>query len=338
MPSIHTLAPTSARAPGLRRLNRKAVQDSAELFVRLKAKYGPRFQIADTVDAGRYAPNVQSERQPISKVVVSLPTYLDWDTSHPINELEKANSQNLPNRSRAVRQHGIFIEKMLEFGIDVIAIPPSPERLEGVYTRDIAFVVGDQFIRANFTPLINGKPSPRLAEEDTVTGGIKPPAGVIIEGGNVVVDHDHVFVGWGDRTNQAAVGWLQTLLGSSKQVVGLHLRPGVLHLDCVFLPIVPANGAPSRALIHEPAFVDPAELAFAESVYGRIQKVHPSEVPLLGLNAPCIDTHTRLVSKHAKRIIAAFREWGLKVVEVDLGEIIKAEGGPRCSTMPLVQE
>ncbi len=336
MSSTLTLTHTRASRSGLRPVDPKAVQEGIALFFSLKAKYS-NFTVVEKLDARLCACNVRSERQPISTVVVSLPTYLDWDTECPINELEKANNKNLPDRHKAVLQHGFFIERMLEMGIEVLALPPSPERLEGVYTRDIAFVVGGQLIQANFTPFINDKASPRLAEEHTVFGGLKTPPDVIIEGGNVVVDDEQVFVGIGDRTNEAALGWLQAVLGSSKQVVGLHLKPGVLHLDCVFLPIIPANGAPSRALIHEPAFIKPAELSFVERLYGRIQKVHPSEVPLLGLNAPCVDTHTRLVSQHAKKVISAFEEWGLKVVTVDMGEIIKAEGGPRCSTMPLVQ-
>ncbi len=324
---------SNGHAAGLRPLDPVAIKHTRPLLEQMQADFGPKIQLVSSVDVSARKLNVACESAPIQSVVVSMPTYLDWSTA--INELEKLNDHNRPDRAEAVKQHANFLRAMLQFGIEVIVIEPSRKRLEGVYTRDIGFTIGGQCFAANMV-----KPA-RRKEEKTITGGIKPPEHVKIEGGNVIVNGDFVFLGVGDRTNEAAVQWLQQCLGSSKQVVPLHLHAGVLHADCVFLPISSSNGQMGRALIHEAAFVNPSEVAYLQKVFGYLHPVNPNDVPMLGLNAPCVGIdhgqQTRLVSAHAKGTIALLQEWGMKVIPVNLGEIIKAEGGPRCSTMPLVQ-
>ncbi|MFH1306291.1 MAG: arginine deiminase-related protein [Candidatus Micrarchaeota archaeon] len=316
---------------GLRPADSLAVQYSRQLISRLKEKYADKFKPVDFVDVNNIRLNVVSESKPIKKVAVSLPTYLDWNPDTPINSLEAKNSDNRPDRFVAVVQHEKLIERLLEYGSEVFLINPSIEHLEGVYTRDIAVVIGKKCIMCNFVHNI------RKPEESTIKGGEKPPSEVKIEGGNVIVDHDFVFLGVGDRTNENAVEWLQFVLGTSKQVIKLELKPGILHLDCSFLPITSSNGL-SRAFINKNDFVSKQDILLLSKIYEKLEQIDTKESPMLGINSPCIAQDMRIVSAHAKNTIQAIQKWGIGVLPIDLSEIIKAEGGPRCSTLPLVQE
>jgi N-dimethylarginine dimethylaminohydrolase len=108
----------------------------------------------------------------------------------------------------------------------------------------------------------------RFPEEKWIAGAIKPPQGVFIEGGNVILGKDEVFLGIGDRTNREAAEWLHGQLGTGKQVVPFLLKPGVLHLDCAFCPIEERDGTQGSALVYSGAFESPKDLQLLQSMYG----------------------------------------------------------------------
>lgn len=323
---------------GLRPPDERAMAETERVIERLGNNYKGKFSVVDRLDVSGNRVSVVSDCAPIREVVVSLPRDLDWDLKKPLNGQEAINSGNKPDRHIAVLQHERFIDELLRHGICVKLIRPDANCLEGVYTRDIAFGIGGRIIAANMVS------EARWPEQDKIIGGIKPPAEAKIEGGNVIVDGNFVFVGVGDRTNMVAVEWLQNLLGTEREVVPMRLKrttakkKGVLHLDCCFLPIEQSNGAPGKALINRHDFVDARELALIDRIYGEVKQIDMTEVPMLGLNAPCIGDRIRMVSSHAPKTMETLRVWGYRIIPVNMSEIIKAEGAARCSTMPLVQE
>ncbi|MDE1798216.1 MAG: hypothetical protein KGH63_02315 [Candidatus Micrarchaeota archaeon] len=323
---------------GLRPIDKTAEFLTKKLLSDLPQQYPGKVHVAGQLDLAKLPCHVACTSAPIQMVAVQAPTYLDWDPKKPLNGREMENADQRPDRSKAVKQHENFVRTLLNLGVEVVVLPPSPSRLEGTFTCDIVFVIGDKAFAANMVSPV------RQPEEATVINGIKPPAHIKIEGGNVLPYGDFVFLGVGDRTSEDAPAWLQGELGDSKLVIPLHLKttqydssgritePGILHADCVFLPL-----DKGRALIHEPAFTDPEEVKLVKKIFGGASGVHPSEVPILGLNAPCVNPDTRLVSKHAARTIEQLKEWKYQVVAVDMSEMIKAEGGPNCSMGRLFQ-
>lgn len=129
-------------------------------------------------------------------------------------------------------------------GVEVLRPVNRPNLLQ-VFPRDIGVVIGDVFIKGRM------KESSRAAEyamiEHHVRGlapvVVTPPDSVILEGGDVVLYRDAIFVGVGRRTNERAVDFLEELF-PRRTVIAVDLVHGtkdphtdVLHLDCTFMPV-----------------------------------------------------------------------------------------------------
>ena len=322
------LEPGQLIPKGLRSVDKEAIRLSQCLLEGLQKRHS-MVAIEDAADVRKVSCN--DEKGKLTKAVVSLPTYLDWGMG--INMAEIENMANKPDRLKAVIEHMKLIGTLLMRNVELIVIKPTQDKLEGVYTRDIGFVVGNKCIHANFVA------EPRWAEERSISGGIKPPAEVKIEGGNALIDGNMVFLGIGDRTNIQAAVWLQEVLGTEFEVVPLFLQPGVLHLDCAFSPIAKPNGTNGGALVYSEAFVNERDIALLRKVYGRLFAVNKQEYKNLGLNTFALDQHTRIVNPNCPIVceILAY-ELHQTIVPVGLDEIVKGEGYARCSVMPLVRE
>ncbi len=320
---------TAAKKSGLRPLDKTAIAGTKLMLEELQRH--PGVQIVDKLDAAKHTLGCKTENGKLRTVVVSPPTYLDW--AEPINEAELVNQDNKPDRLLAVIQHLKLMQTLVAHGVKLVIIKPSFECLEGVYTRDIGAVIGDKLIQANMVA------APRKPEELTITGGIKPPAEVQIEGGNIVVDGNLVFLGIGKRTNAVASGWLQSILGNGYEVKPILLKPDVLHLDCAFSPIARPNGMHWGALIYEDAFMNPKDLKLFESVYGRLYHIKGGEYTNLGANTLAIDPEVRIIVDGCETVRNILeKEFHLKVIPVPLSELVKAEGAGRCATLPLLRE
>ncbi|MCX6778325.1 MAG: arginine deiminase family protein [Candidatus Micrarchaeota archaeon] len=276
-------------------------------------------QVVDEIDASTLS--VSRFHEPnCKKVVVQPPTHLDW-SGNGINSVEAANADNRPDRFVAVCEHICLIRLLVQNGTDVLIVRPRPEWPEGVYTRDISFVIGDKLIRANMAMDV------RKPEQDAIKNAIVLPEG-IIEGGNVFVDSPNVLIGVGDRTDYAAVKCLQTILGKDFQVIPLELKPGVLHLDCVFNPV--HKGA---AVIDKNAFLRESDVKTLENIYADLVELPKKEIELLATNF--ISMGSLFVNTHCKNLVKSLNQLGHWTKHLAFGEILKADGSARCATLPL---
>jgi len=128
-----------------------------------------------------------------------------------------------------------------------------------IFTRDIGFVIDDVFIKSNMGTIERRQEF--FAIRDIVSQIAQevwfPPATVTVEGGDVMLLNDKVFVGQAakgseglrcDRTNPAAIGYLQHKF-PQKEIIPVPLiksdriaTKNCLHLDCAFQPIGQKNG------------------------------------------------------------------------------------------------
>lgn len=186
---------------------------------------------------------VEDETSPLEKVIVGLA-----DSPGPergINERSKEAIRigTYPTESQLVACVENFVKLLAAAGVTVLRPVSRPDLLQ-IFARDIGFAIGGVFIRARM------KEPSRASEYSMVEHHVRaaadviitPPESVIVEGGDVVLYRDVVFVGVGRRTNQNAVAFLQDVFPSRK-IVGVELahegnaHSGVLHLDCTFAPI-----------------------------------------------------------------------------------------------------
>ncbi len=237
---------------------------------------------------------------------------------------------------------------------DVIVYRPEIiENYNQIFTRDIAFVIEDKFIKAN----ILEDRSKEIDALENVIEQIDPskiiefPIDAHIEGGDVMPWGDYIFVGayygadYPDfitaRTNTKGVEHLKKLF-PHKKVKSFNLRKSntvaednALHLDCCFQPI-----GKGKAIIHKEGFLIEEEYQWLLDFFGSENCFHISKQEMYEMNSNIFSISEDVIisEKNFTRLNTWLRKEGFIVEEVPYAEISKQEGLLRCTTMPLVRD
>ncbi|QUG40840.1 hypothetical protein KD050_16310 [Psychrobacillus sp. INOP01] len=270
----------------------------------------------------------QSEYGTLQKVFLCEPQYME--IKEVINDVQKKYVNNNIDRSLAISQHQIFEQTLRNAGVEVIKLRPSKEHPEQVFTRDIGFTLGNcLFISKMANPIRQGEEKILAQWMNEHDISYKKLSTHSIEGGDVIIDGNRVFVGVSDRTCKNAVQALQRELPDF-EILPIPFNPKYLHLDCVF-NILSSNDA----LIY-PDALDPKIVDRLSSMYHLIE-VSESEQFSMGTNVLSIG-HNRVLSLPINHEVNhQMREHGYQVLEVDFSEIIKSGGSFRCCSLPIMR-
>jgi len=222
-----------------------------------------------------------------------------------------------------------------------------------IFSRDIAFVIEDKFIKANILPDREQEIDAiqyviDLIDPDNV---VQFPEEAHVEGGDVMPWGDYIFVGTyrGDdyadyitaRTNMRAVQCLQDLF-PEKTVKSFNLRKSntiaqdnALHLDCCFQPI-----GKGKCIIHREGFLEEDEYQWLVDFFGKENCFHISKEEMYHMNSNVFSISSEVIisEKNFTRLNDWLRSEGFIVEEVPYAEISKQEGLLRCSTLPLIRD
>ncbi len=256
-----------------------------------------------------------------------------------------------PDVEDCMGQMTTLVEKLESLDIKVLR-PEVLESTNQVFTRDIGFVIDDQFILPNVIEdradelhaidhLLDSIPSSNI---------IMMPSGCFAEGGDVIVHEPFVFVGVSDndtyeryttaRTNEAGFEYLQDefpaydFKGFELLKSDVDPRKGSLHLDCAFQPL-------GDALLLAPhLFKNAADVTWIESQFGTENIFYCTEDEAYDLhtNVFSIGPKEVLISASAVRLETWLEERGYTVHAITYDEVVKMGGLLRCSTMPLERE
>lgn len=222
-----------------------------------------------------------------------------------------------------------------------------------IFARDIAFVIDDVFVKANILPdreneleaiqYIIDKIDPKKV--------IRPPEEVHIEGGDVMLWNDYIFIGTyrGDdyadyivaRTNQEGVDFIKKTF-PHKKVKSFDLNKSqtnpydnALHLDCCFQPI-----GTNKAILHKEGFRDESEYEWLLNYFRKDNCfiITKEEMYNMNSNIFSISENVIISERNFTRLNTWLRDNGFTVEEVPYAEIAKQEGLLRCSTMPLIRD
>ena len=231
--------------------------------------------------------------------------------------------------------------------------PEIIENYNQIFSRDIAFVIDDKFVKANILPdrdqeiaAIN-----HVISKIDSKNIIELPEECHVEGGDVMPWNDYIFVGTysGEdysnyitaRTNIDAVIALQELF-PEKTVKSFELRKdntnpkeNALHLDCCFQPI-----GKDKAILHKNGFLVEKEYEWLLNFFGKenVFEIDKDEMCNMNSNIFSISEDVIISEKNFTRLNSWLRSNGFKVEKVAYAEIAKQEGLLRCSTMPLIRE
>ncbi|RIW35073.1 hypothetical protein D3H55_08470 [Bacillus salacetis] len=270
-----------------------------------------------------------SEYDRLNKVIVCQPRYMKIE--EVINETQKHFLDKNIDIETALIQHGNFVKAMKENGAEVIQLPPDQRLPEQVFTRDIGFTIGDTvYVSEMGSDIRSGEVS--VLTDWLESNGLQYEKLDFssIEGGDVIIDKDKIFVGISHRTDQGTINQLQEL-AEGYQVIPVPFQKKYLHLDCVFNIL-----SPDEALVFSPAFKR-KELKMLESYYDLIE-VNAEEQFTMGTNVLSIGNRKVLSLPQNKGVNRSLRSYGYEVIEVDFSEIIKSGGSFRCCSMPLLRD
>jgi N-dimethylarginine dimethylaminohydrolase len=145
--------------------------------------------------------------------------------------------------------------------------------------------------------------------------------------GDIVFAGRAILAGHGFRTDEAVRAELAELYGLP--VISLRLiDPRFYHLDTALVVLDPDTVA------YYPAAFDDAGKAAIASHFAELIEVKDEDAEVLGLNAISDGRHV-VVPEQAHGFIGQLTAAGFEPVGVDLSELLKAGGGPKCCTLEL---
>ncbi|WP_083983842.1 dimethylargininase [Actinomadura hibisca] len=228
----------------------------------------------------------------------------------------------------AVAQWDRLRAAYLELGHEVELIDPLPGLPDMVFAANGALVVGGRAYGARFTHPERAAEGPAYATWLRTQGFelLEPSHTNEGEGDFLTLDHV-ILAGTGFRTDLAAHQEAQEFLG--RPVVTLRLvDPRFYHLDTALFPLDGDNVA------YYPGAFSPGSRSVLERLFPHAVLASEQDAAVLGLNAVS-DGRNVVVNAEASTLITTLSTAGYHPVPVDLSELRKAGGGPKCCTLEL---
>lgn len=222
-----------------------------------------------------------------------------------------------------------------------------------IFARDIGFVIDDVFIKANILPDRERELEAVQYVLDQIdpTKIVRPPEEVHIEGGDVMLWNDYIFIGtykgsdYKDyitaRTNMQGVNYIKELfphkIVKEFDLVKSKIEPrdNALHLDCCFQPV-----GTNLGIIYKSGFREEADYMYLVNLFGKENLFHIEREEMYHMNSNVFSIAPDVVvsEQHFTRLNSWLRSKGITVEEIPYAEISKQEGLLRCSTLPLIRE
>lgn len=300
--------------------------------------------------------NIKNETSRLRAVVLGSavnngPTPKVEDAYDP-KSLEHILAGTYPQEKDMVNEMEAFNAVLKKYNVTVYR-PQMIENYNQIFTRDIGFVIDDVFVKSNILP-------DRERELDAIQyiidqidpkKVVRPPEEVHIEGGDVMLWNDYIFIGtykgsdYKDyitaRTNMQGVQYIKDLF-PNKIVKEFDLvkskieaRDNALHLDCCFQPV-----GNDKGIVYKNGFREEADYLFLVNLFGKENLFHITREEMYNMNSNVfsIDTNVVVSERNFTRLNNWLRANDFVVEEIPYAEIAKQEGLLRCSTLPLIRD
>ncbi len=266
------------------------------------------------------------------KVIVRPPSdrFVAAISTHP--------ERNRIDPRRAVAQHAAFCAALEAAGVDLVRLPAEPELPDATFVSDVLLALPPAGRPGDPTALLVAtRPGaqPRRPEVEGVLRAARPLVGAevpvvrieppaLLEGGDVIVYGDRIAIGVSARTNEAGARHLADAAGALGYRAFLCPVTDRLHLATAITALGPDLLIGTAAGF---ASLDAADPAAAPRDEVRRLVVPDAELP--GANVLVLAGRCFVAAGYptAARLVG---QMGALVVEVELGEFIRADGGPTC--------
>lgn len=300
--------------------------------------------------------NVNNEFGKLNKVILGIAQsnggVPKLDECYDPKSREHVQNGTFPEEAHLSDELNQFLNVLKKYNVSVFR-PTLIEDYNQIFSRDIAFVIGEKLVVSN---IIKDREKEINAIENIISQ--INPSNIIrlsnkarIEGGDVIIHNDHIFIGYSKeedfkqfqvaRTNEIAIEEIKENF-SNKKIVAFELKKSdyqakenALHLDCCFQPI-----GKKMAIIYEEGFKRKEDVDYIKRLFGEdnLIKITQKEMYDMNSNVFSISEDTIVSEIGFKRLNSILRTKGFKVEEIKFSEIAKMEGLLRCTTLPLQRQ
>ncbi|KAF1303302.1 amidinotransferase [Enterococcus saccharolyticus] len=281
---------------------------------------------------------------------------IEWSSGHAAEDFADAH----PEKQMRWEQEKVDMQQLLEsYGVEVLRPRlltdeekslgrESGDGYSNFFSRDPFFAIGECVIEGNLRLphrryevlpireiLIEATKEQGLyfaAPQPDISLGIHSHQGPFIEGGDVLVYHKTIFVGYsGLASNLLGIQWLQRFMRHfGYEVVPVRLHPNILHLDCA-LSLVREG----LMIICEDAFLDgvPSQLQHWQKI-----PISLADASILMANGLPINEEVYITDYSFKEVITALKKHHVKVETLDYYVSRVFGGSFRCTTQPFIRE
>lgn len=301
-------------------------------------------------------PSISNETNQLQYVLLGIadqsgPTPKYEEAYDPKSRLHIAKG-TYPEEQDLICQLDLMHAALERHGVKVLR-PQIVHDCNQIFSRDIAFVVEDCLFISNILPA-------RDKEIDAIQYIIDRipkdniriiPEDVHVEGGDVIVHNEFLFVGYYDqpdyadyvtaRTNAKALTYLSEQF-PQKKVIGFELNKSnddpfanTLHLDCCFQPF-----GNELAIVYPEGFMHREDVKWIENHFGSENLFVTDKQRMFEMQSNLLSVRSDLVISDPS--FTAVNEWlttkGIEIVTVPYDQISKQGGLFRCTTLPLIRK
>ncbi len=301
--------------------------------------------------------NIKNETGKLKSVVLGQPKSMGpiptLEESYDAKSYHSIEHNIYPKEEDIISEVSAFEAVLKKYDVEVLR-PAIIKDYNQVFARDVAFVIEDKMIISNVIKDREDEQEAyrKIFEKVEWRKIINLPETAHIEGGDVIVWNDYLFIGTcysedyrsfkTARTNEYAIEILKEYF-PKKRIIDLDLKKndkipyeGILHLDCTFNPI-----GKDKCIIYKNGFVDESDYELVVDIFGEENCFNITDEEMFAMNPNIFSISPEVVvSDHTfTRMNKHLRDvWGFTVEEIPYREVSKMGGLLRCSTMPLVRE
>ena len=224
----------------------------------------------------------------------------------------------------AREQHAVYRDALRRCGVEIAELPPSNAFPDSTFVEDVAVIVDGHALLTR-----PGAPS-RRGEVDLISDELRSrfrgvaqiEAPGTLDGGDVCEADDRCYVGISDRTNANGAEqfgrWLMSI-GRRTEIVDIRSIHGLLHLKSAMAFVGDGTFVIAPPLLGHAAFVarDAIRVSERETYAANCIRVNDAVIAAAGFPG----------------VANALRDRGFTVVELDMSEFEKMDGGLSCLSL-----
>ena len=299
--------------------------------------------------------NIENEYSRLKTVILGIADNLgkppsESDAFDP-RSLYHIKNNSYPLEEDLKKEVESFKKKLTKHNVEVLR-PNNVNDCNQIFARDLGFVISNMFFLSNIVP--NRQDEIEGIKEilnHLNVGVIKLPEFMHIEGGDIIVHNEKVFIGTYSeedypslitaRTNNESIDYLKRII-NNKEIIPIDIKKSntnifenTLHLDCCFQTI-----SKDKAIVCPDGFKKKDDVEYLIKLFGKknIFLASPEETFMLTSNVLVISPEIIVSHSKFKRLNKWLEEKGVLVEKVDYSNVSKMSGLFRCSTLPLTRE